>query len=117
LDSQVIHSPLSGFSIVSPFHDYAHRGKTLVSYCLYDYRSLIYKEKKKGGINFTIDHPQHQHHRQFVRQDAVAIPNLLGRLLFVQPNSDNETERQEYHYIALFLPWSWERPLNPQGLD
>ena len=117
-DSTVIHSPTHSFSIVSPFDDYAHRGQSLSSFCLYDYRCLIYKEKKKGGIRFCPNHPQHEHHRQFVRQGTAAIPNLLGRLLFVHPTSDNETKRHEYYSLisVLFLPWSSEHPLNPDGL-
>src|SRR5579859_4221125 len=117
-DSTVIHSPISGFSIVSPFDDYAHRGQPLVSFCLYDYRSLVYKKKKKGGIPFSSNHPQYEHYRQFVRRDIAAIPNLLGRLLFVQPTSDDEAQRCEYYCLVsgLFLPWSWEHPLNPEDL-
>src|SRR5579859_3873414 len=117
-DSTVIHSATSGFSIISLFDDYAHCGQSLTSFCLYDYRSLVYKEKKKGGIRFTDNHPQHDHHRQFVRQDTTAIPNLLGCLLFVQPTSDDEAQRREYYCLVsgLFLPWSWEHPLNPDDL-
>src|SRR5579859_5823236 len=118
LDAAIIHSPT--FSIVSPFDDYVHRGAALAPFCLYDYRSLVYKDgrKKNGGIRFSENHPQSQNQRQFVRLDTAAIPTLLGRLLFIQPTSDDETQRQEYYCLvsALFIPWSWQHPLNPTNL-
>jgi hypothetical protein len=50
---------------------------------LYDYASLVYKSRNHGGISFDPAHPQHRTYRQFVRRDAVAIPTLLGKLLFL----------------------------------
>jgi hypothetical protein len=63
------------FTLVSPFDDYVHRGDTLSSYCLYDYCTLVRKDRKLGGIPFEASHPQHIHHRQFVRKFNIAIPS------------------------------------------
>jgi hypothetical protein len=106
-DSTIVKSS-RGYTIVSAFDDYAYRGTNLASFCLYDYCSLVYKEKKEGGIEFSSDHPQHSSHRQFVRSSTVAIPNLLGRLLFVSRNSPDRKKVEDYYCLisALFLPWS-----------
>ena len=55
-------------TIVSPFDDYSCRGSALADFCLYDYCSLVYKDKKRDcGLPFESAHPQHATHRQFVR--------------------------------------------------
>ena len=110
LDSRVIVSNKS-YTIISPFDDYAHRGPHLANFCMYDYRSMIYKSKEKGGITFTSEHPQHKTHRQFVRQDSYAIPNLLGRLLFVSRSSRDSQKREEYYGLVswIFISWSYEQ--------
>jgi hypothetical protein len=107
------------FTLVSPFDDYANRGDTLSDYCLYDYCTLVSKDRKLGGIPFESSHPQHVHHRQFVRKVNTTVPNLLGRLLFLRKDSEVETEREDYYCLisALFFPWSVHQPLTPQGLS
>ena len=88
LDVQLINNDQK-YTVVSSLDDYAYRGPNLADFCLYDYCSIVYKRKGKGGINFTIEHPQHKSHCQFIRQDSYAVPNLLGRLLFVSKNSQD----------------------------
>ena len=111
LDSRVIVSNKS-YTIISPFDDYAYRWPHFANLCMYDYRSMIYKSKEKGGITFTSEHPQHKTHRQFVRQDSYAIPNLLGRLLFVSRSSRDSQKREEYYGLVswIFIPWLYEQP-------
>jgi hypothetical protein len=109
LDSQLVVSNKS-YVAVSYFDDYAYRGLHLKGFCLYDYCSLVYKSKAKGGIGFMSQHPQHKTHTQFVRQDNYAVPNLLGRLLFVSKSS-KDVDKQEQYYCLLswiFIPWSYE---------
>jgi len=100
-------------AVVALFDDYAHRGPHLADMCLYLYCSLIYKIKRSGGIPFDADHPQHITHRQFVRTEKSAIPTLLEKLLFLRPDSDDETVRDEYFCLVsgLFVPWSHDQPL------
>jgi PIF1-like helicase len=105
-------------SIVSLFDDYAHRGSSLADMCLYDYCSLVYKSKDAGGIPFEEGHPLQKSYRQFVRKDTAAIPTLLGRLLFLRPDSEDESVRSDYFCLlsGLFLPWSHEQPpVKPVG--
>ena len=77
-------------TIVYLFDDYAHRGPHLADMCLYDYCSLVYKSKNAGSIHFEPSHPQHLTHQQFVRKTNIAIPTLLGKLLFLRPDSGDE---------------------------
>jgi hypothetical protein len=76
----------------------------------YDYVSLVYKASDVGGLPFDTLHPQHLTHRQFVRKENKAIPTLLGRLLFLRTDSDDDVARNDYFCIisALFIPWSNE---------
>jgi hypothetical protein len=99
-------------TIVSAFDDYAHRGPELENMCLYDYCSLVYKSRDAGGLQFDTCHPQHTTHRQFVRKTRAAIPTLLGRLLFLRPDSDDEAVKEDHFCIlsGLFVPWNNERP-------
>src|SRR5579859_3608993 len=70
-------------TLLSLFDDYPNRGPGLADMCLYDYASLVYKSRNYGGIPFDPVHPQHRTSRQFVRRDTVAIPMLLGKMLFL----------------------------------
>jgi hypothetical protein len=108
LDVQVIKKDQK-YGVISSFDDYAYRGPSLADLCLYDYCSIVYKKKRKGGIRFTVEHPQHQSHCQFIRQDSYAVPNLLGRLLFVTKTSEDLRKREDYYCILsfLFMPWSY----------
>jgi ABC-type dipeptide/oligopeptide/nickel transport system ATPase component len=111
LDSQLIVSNKT-YVAVSYFDDYAHRGSQLKELCLYDYCSLVYKSKARGGVSFASQHPQHKSHRQFIRQDTCVIPNLLGHLLFISKNS-KDIEKQEQYYCLIswiFIPWSYGSP-------
>jgi hypothetical protein len=105
-------------SIVALFDDYAHRGPSLGNMCLYDYCSLVYRSYDAGGIPFDEGHPLQKSCRQFVRKEKEAIPTLLGRLLFLRPDSDDESVRSDYFCLlsGLFLPWSREQPpVKPVG--
>jgi hypothetical protein len=99
-------------SIVTLFDDYAHLGFSLADMCLYDYCSLVYKSTDAGGIPFDEGHPLQKTYRQFVRKDTAKIPTLLGRLLFLQPDSEDESVQNDYFclLLGLFLPWSREQP-------
>ena len=99
LDSRVIVSNKS-YTIISPFDDYTYGGPHLANLYMYDYRSMIYKSKEKGGITFTSEHPQHKTHRQFVRQDSYAIPNLFRHLLIVSKSSEDPEKREEYYGLV-----------------
>ena len=111
LDARVIVSNHK-YTIVAPFDDYTYRGPNLVDLCLYDYCSMVYKRQRKGGIGFTTQHPQHKSHHQFIRQGSYAIPNLLGRLLFVSKSSRDMRKQEEYYCLIswLFIPWSHHHP-------
>jgi hypothetical protein len=103
---------------VSLFDDYAHRGPSLTDMSLYDYCSLVYKPTAAGGIPFDEGYPLQNSYHQFVRKDTVAIPTLLGRLLFLRPDSDDESVRSDYFCLlsGLFLPWNHEQPpVKPVG--
>jgi hypothetical protein len=110
-DSSIIRNR-NTVSIVSLFDDYAHRGSHLVEMCLYDYCSLVYRSNDAGGISFNEGHPLQKTYRQFVRKDTAKIPTLLGRLLFLRPDSEDESVRNDYFCLlsGLFLPWSHEQP-------
>jgi len=99
-------------TLLSLFDNYANRGPGLADMCLYDYASLVYKSRNYGGIPFDPEHPQHRTYRQFVRRDAVAIPTLLGKLLFLRPDSEEQPVRNNYFCLlsGLFTPWSQEHP-------
>ena len=101
-------------TIVSLFDDYSCRGSSLANLCLYDYCSLVYKDNKNDcGLSFESAHPQHETHRQFVRNARPAIPTLLGKLLFLRPDSTDEAIRNEHFCLvsALFIPWSHDQAL------
>jgi len=94
-------------TIVSPCDDYTYRGSPLANLCLYDYCSLVYKDKKADcGLSFESMHPQHVTHRQFVRYEKVTISTLLGKLLFLRSDSTDASVRSEHFYLvsALFVP-------------
>jgi hypothetical protein len=99
-------------SIVSLFDDYSHRGTSLADMCLYHYCSLVYKSTNGCGIPFDEGHPLQKSYRQFIRKDTATIPMLLGRLLFLQPDLEDELVRSNYFCLlsGLFLPWSHEQP-------
>jgi len=101
-------------TIVSPFDNYAYRGLALANLCLYDYCSLIYKDKKDDcGLSFESMHPQHTTHQQFVRNGKLAIPTLLGKSLFLRLDSTDEAIRSGHFCLvsALFVPWSHDQNL------
>jgi hypothetical protein len=100
-----------GFCTVSLFDDYAYRGPHLAEYCLYDYCAQFYKRKKLNGLLFDARHPQHAHYSQFLRKDSVTVPTLLGKLLFVKPDSEEEKKREDYYCLiaSMFFPWSHRR--------
>ena len=50
IDTDVDNRPI--LAIVSLFEDYSLRGEEFLSYCLYDYCALVYKDRKGGGIPF-----------------------------------------------------------------
>ena len=107
LDSELIRGS-RGYALVSQSDDYLHRGPIFRDYCLYDYVSLVYKGKRIRGINFTPEHPQHRSHYQHICKEPPAIPNLLGRLLFVSKDSKDSQKREDYYCLIclLFIPWS-----------
>jgi hypothetical protein len=106
-------------TLISLFEDYGLRGLKLNDYCLYDYCTLDYKDRKQGGIPFESTHPQHQTHTQFVRRISAAIPTLLGNLLFLKRNSENASDRENFYCIlvSLFFPWSSLNLPNPLDLS
>ena len=111
LDSQLIVSN-KNYVAFSYFDDYACRGPYLNDLCLYDYCSLIYKSRGKGGIDFASEHSQYKSHRQFIRQDTCAISNLLERLLFVNKTSKDVEKQEQYYCLVswIFISWSHEHP-------
>jgi hypothetical protein len=107
--------------VISLFDDYAHHGPGLSDMCLYDYCSLVYKSLISkspdiGGLPFDPFHPQHTTYRQFVRMDTSVIPTLLGRLLFLRPDSGDEAVRSDHFCLltGVVVPWSHVEP--PQKL-
>jgi len=114
LDAEIIKTS-RGFNIVSQCDDYAYRGETLLELCLFDYISLVYKQKHEGGVKFATGHPQHSTHQQFVRHAKPAIPRILGRLLFVTKDAKSSDTREEYYCMVslLFIPWSHLQPHIP----
>jgi len=89
-DSSIVRTR-NTISIVTMFDDYAHCGSSLGDMCLYDYCSLVYRSADTGGIPFIEGHSLQKTHRQFVRKDTATIPTLLGRLLFLRPDSEDES--------------------------
>ena len=107
-DSEIIVSDSSYF-LLSPFDDYACRGSGLEDICLYDYTSLFYKRKQMTGKKFTDQHPQSTTHHQICRtKDSLPTLTLSGILLRLDPDSTDDTVRDNYFCLlsALFLPWS-----------
>jgi hypothetical protein len=98
--------------LLSLFDDYAHRGPSLANMSLYDYVSLVYKSTNQGGIPFDPAHPQHATNCQFIRKETATIPTLLRKLLFLRPDSDDESVRNEYFCLisGLFVPWTRDQP-------
>ena len=113
-DSQIL-STRRGFRLLSPFDDYICRGEHLSQICLYDYFSLFYKERSSKGIQFDHAHPQANTHCQILCQASLQVPNLLGQVLFLRPDSKDEQMKEDYYCLmaALFIPWSYQQPLNP----
>lgn len=104
--------------IVSLFDDSAHCGLDLADMRLYDYCSLVYRSTEAGGIPFEQGHPLEKSYGQFVQKDTSTIPTLLGRLLFLRPDSDDQAIQSEYFCLlsGLFLPWSRQQPpIKPAG--
>src|SRR5579859_7527370 len=86
--------------------------------CPYDYCSLVYRSANAGGIPFNEGYPLQKTQRQFVRKDTATIPALLGRLLFLRPDSEDDSVRNDCFCLlsGLFLPWSREQPpVKPSG--
>src|SRR6266480_2009155 len=77
--------------------DYAYRGSSLAQYCLYDYCAQFYKQKKLNGLFFDAHHPQHVHYSQFLRNDSAIVPTLLGKLLFIKPDAEDEKKSEDYY--------------------
>src|SRR5436190_13914359 len=95
-----------GFCAVSLLDDYAYRGSSFAQYCLYDYCAQFYKRKKLNGLFFDAHHPQHAHYGQFLRKDSAIISTLLGKLLFVKPDSKDEKKNEDllsHHLYVLPL--------------
>lgn len=107
-----------GYSLVSMFDDYANRGEGLAQYCLYDYCSLVYK-RKKPGISFESNHPQHLSQHQIVGETSVAIPTVLSKLLFLNKDSEKDVEREDCCCIltSSFFPWSSSQPIEPASWE
>jgi hypothetical protein len=118
LRSQIIPGP-RGYTLLSPFDDYRLRGPSLADYCLYDYRVTIYKRKLCGGVQFSVDHPQHGTHSQFCRETANITPCLTGSLFHLSSNSTDANVRQKFFSIlvALFIPWYNQIPLKQTAVS
>ena len=111
------------FTLVSPFDDYCYRGPCFSKCCLYDYSALVYKTKGLKGVGFLEQHPQagsqSQHIRKPCESRPIPIPNLLGRVLFVRPDSPDPKIVDDYYALVslLFLPWSCSDLPNPSRLE
>ena len=111
------------FTLVSPFDDYCYRGPCFAKCCLYDYSALVYKTKGLKGVGFLEQHPQvgsqSQHIRKPCESRPIPIPNLLGRILFVRPDSPDPKIVDDYYGLIslMFLPWSCSELPNPQRLE
>jgi hypothetical protein len=118
-DSDIIVDDRGCFSLVSLFDDYAARREALSEYCLYDYCSLVYKDKGKSGILYESHHPPHSSHRQVVRRSTAAIPTLLARLLFLNNDSEKKADQEDYYCLlaSLFFPWSRGRFIKPHDVS
>jgi len=112
LRSQIVPVP-GGYMLLSSFDDYRHRGEALADFCLYDYRSVIYKRKLHAVLRFSIDHPQHDTHTQLCRDASDITPSLTGSLFHLNPDSTDPEQREKFFCIltALFIPWSEDVPL------
>lgn len=110
------------FTLVSPFDDYCYRGPYLTECCLYDYTALVYKVKDIKGVSFVEQHPQaetqSQHIRKLSKSRPIPIPNLLGRILFVRPDSPDPKIVEDYYALIslLFVSWSVSNAPNPHRL-
>jgi hypothetical protein len=91
-DSDIIINDRGEFSLVPLFDDYANRGEPLSEHCLYDYCSFVCKDKGKSGLSYESHRPQYLSHRQVVRKFSAAIPTLLGKLLFLNKDSEKEAD-------------------------
>jgi len=118
LDAPIVVGNSGGFVLCSLFDDYAHRGHILSDYCLYDYCATVYK-KTRLGIPFDDSHPQYASHYQILRTETVSIPTLLGRLLFLNRESEKADEREDYYCLMsfLFFPWKSPQELNTSALS
>src|SRR5437762_14178853 len=98
-----------GFCTISLFDDYAYHGPEFVDYYLYDYCAQFYKRRKLSSLPFDPHHPQHAHYTQFLRKtDTITVPTLLGKLLFVKPDSKDDKKKEDYYCLitSMFFPWS-----------
>ena len=93
-----------GFRTVSLFDDH---GDVLADYCLYDYCAQVYKHRCVNGVLFERTHPQHERYSQFLRKDTTTVPTLLGKLLFLNPDSPDSKKVDDYYCLiaSLFFPW------------
>lgn len=78
-------------------------------YCLFNYTSLYYKQISNHGIPFQHHYPQHCRTTQFHRTNSPRIPNLLGCLTYLNPNSTDAGEREKYFCILTVLFTSWTK--------
>src|SRR5271170_5593142 len=92
-----------GLRLISPFNDYIHGTEHLSETCLYDHFSLFYKEWTMRGIQLDPHHPQANTHCQILRRSNIQVPNLLGRLLFICPNSEDEQVKEDYYCLLAAL--------------
>src|SRR5579859_4815574 len=113
-DSQILHTR-HGYRLPSPFDDYIYQGEHLSDICLYNYFSLLYKERSSKGIQFDHGHPQANTNSQILHKSSQQVPNLLGRILFLRLDSKDEQMKEDYYclVVALFIPWSDRQPFNP----
>ena len=124
IDSEIIVSD-HRYQIINIFDDYRYRGVELATYCLYDYSSMYVKRKSQEGIPFSLEHPQRAQYSQAIRANGYATPNLLGKILHLNPQSSEKCDREDFYCIVvgLFVPWgmpdiekpsesSWEEHYN-----
>jgi len=95
-----------GFRTVSLFEDYAYRGNALADYGIYDYCAQVYMHRRLNGVLFESPHLQHEHYSQFLRKNTTTVPILLGKLLFVKPDSVDRKKVDDYYCLiaSLFFP-------------
>jgi len=105
-------STLCLFLTITPYH-----GDAPADYCLYDYYVQVYKHRHVNGVLFERPHPQHECYSKFLRKDTTTVPTLLGKLLFVNPDSPDRKKVNDYYclIVSLFFPWCAKR--TPKSSD